>query len=281
MDGPRVRGLQVRLGAAAALAAVVGACGSQIDALDVPVVRPPSPAPAGIYGGTLSSVADDRTLAVTALVSPERIFAFDEDGELIASGRYETSGRDLNWQARGFQRREAPPAGDDGEAPGDTPAPGETVRRLAITATGGFDPEARILMSYAASVEGESDVIDSGNISWSYARAQYERRSDLPLVAGTWVNEDNFGTATASFSISEGGDLFGQDADGCNYSGRLSLIDQKFNLYGASLRIQCSGTPSPRLESGLATLRRAGTDEMLVIVTTSASSATLLRLNPG
>lgn len=254
--------------------ALLAGCGSQIDSIDVPVVRPPSPAPAGIYTGTLSSVAGNRTIAVTALVNAERIFAFDADGDLIVGGRYETGDRDLNWQARAFERSIVPPEDEEEEPAGQ-------LRILAITAEGGFDPEERILMSYAASVEGSSGVIDSGNISWSYAESQYERRSDLPLVAGTWVNEDNFGTATASFSIGESGDVFGQDADGCNYGGRLSLIDQPYNLYGASLQIQCAGSATPRLESGLATLRRDGDDEILVIVTTSATRATLLQLNPA
>ncbi|MGB1561060.1 MAG: hypothetical protein ACPHN2_06120 [Sinimarinibacterium flocculans] len=255
-------------------ALLLTACGSQIDSIDVPVVRPPSPAPAGIYTGTLSSVAAARSIPVTALVNAERIFAFDADGDFIAGGRYETGDRDLAWQARAFERSEPPPAEDEEEA-------SEQVRILAITAEGGFDPEERILMSYAASVEGSSGVVDSGNISWAYAESQYERRSDLPLVAGTWVNEDDFGTPTASFGISEGGDLFGQDADGCNYSGRLSLIDQPYNLYGASLQVQCAGSATARLESGLATLRHDGDDVTLVIVTTSAANATLFQLNPG
>ncbi len=255
-------------------------CGSQIDSIDTPIVRPTTSAPEGIYTGVGTSRASGQSANVVALINAQRIYAFDSAGSLIAGGRYDAGTRSLNWRARAFpfdaQGRPLFNEPVDPEDEDEVPAP----VIYTVTANGSFDPDIRILMDFSAGIEGRSGEIDSGTLTLNYAKTTYERRSDLPLLAGIWVNEDAFGTATSSFTIGQGGEVFGQQADnGCNYSGTVALIDQSRNLYSASLQIQCAGSGASRLESGLATLMRETTGDMLVIVTTGTATATLLRLN--
>lgn len=257
-----------------AAACLLNACGSQLDNIETPDVRPPSVAPAGIYSGTLSSVASGTTIDVEALVDDDRLYLFDADGSLIGSGRYTTSDRDINWQGRAFQQVGTDTVDEDDD---------ETVV-ITFNAQGGFDPEAQILMSYTATNEGESGAIDTGTLDLDYEETQYERRSDLPLVAGTWIEEDDFGAVTSYFTVSESGTIFGQ-SPGCSYSGQLGLLDQPYNLYSALLSPQCGANtpnPQPPPASGLATLRRASNGDLtLVIVTTNGQGGSLLQLRPG
>lgn len=253
---------------------LLSACGSQLDNIDPPDVRPPSVAPAGIYAGTLTSVASKTTVAVQALVNDQRLYLFDADGSLIGSGRYTTSDRDINWQGRAFRQLGADTADEDDD---------RTVT-ITLNAQGGFDPEAQILMSYTATAEGQSGVIDTGTLNLDYEEAQYERRSDLPLVAGTWIEEDDFGAVTSYFTVSDSGTIFGQ-SPGCSYSGQLALIDQPYNLYSALLSPQCGANtpnPQPPPAAGLATLRRESNGDLtLLIVTTNGDGGSLLELRPG
>lgn len=249
-------------------------CGSQIDTIEIPDVRPPSVAPAGIYSGTLTSVASGTTLEVDVLVNDSRLYLYDAEGSLIASGRYSLSDRDINWQGRAFIQTGTDTADPDDDA--------QLVR--TFNAQGGYDPETAILMSYTATNAGEAGVVDSGTLAVDYQETQYERRSDLPLVAGTWIEEDDFGAVTSFFTVSEGGTIFGQ-SPGCSYSGTLALIDQPYNLYSALLSAQCGNNtpnPQPPPASGLATLRRAANGDLtLVIVTTDGTGGSLLQLRPG
>lgn len=257
-----------------AIVALLAGCGSQIDTIEIPDVRPPSVAPAGIYSGTLTSVASGTTREVDVLVNDSRLYLYDAEGSVIASGRYSVSDRDLNWQGRAFVQ-----VGTDTVDPDD-----DEVLVRTLNAQGGYDPESAILMSYTATEAGEAGVIDSGTLAVDYQEAQYERRSDLPLVAGTWIEEDDFGAVTTYFTVSEGGTIFGQ-SPGCSYSGTLALIDQPYNLYSALLSAQCGNdtpNPQPPPASGLATLRRATNGDLtLVIVTTNGSGGSLLQLSPG
>lgn len=260
----------------------LAACGSQIDTLEDPIVRRESSAPAGIYTGTLTRSESGTRTPVTALLSAERFFLFDEEGALIAGGVYETAALNLTWRARSFERfiETIPPAEDDEDG---EPQQVERQRVSILTAEGGFDPDESLLLSFSLAAEGTAGANDSGTLTLTYSRRQHRRRSDLPLTAGRWSNEDPFGSATATFNIGQGGELFGQDQRGCSYSGSLSLIDQRFNLYGSSLQVQCPGASSVALlEAGLATLRlEDDLSETLTIVSSSTRTATLLQLRKG
>lgn len=244
--------------AAPCLAVVVllGACSSQNDSIPTPLVRPVNPAPAGIYTGEFTSARDGASTTVTCFVDGvDRALLFDETARLIQAGVYEVSNRELSWLARSF-------ASD-----------GADVSIATLSAQGSFEPQQTLLLAYDAS-DG-----DFGVISLSYEEGRYEVRSDLPLLAGTWVVEDEFGAVISSFSISQDGQLFGFDQAGCNYSGNFSLIDLHYNLYNLSLIEQCGAETS--LEEGLATLLPVAPDQPvaeLIGVTSSQSTASLLRL---
>lgn len=258
-------------------------CGSQIDSLEVPPVRRESSAPAGIYQGSFTLSGAGTSEAVTALLSAERFFLFNRDGSLIAGGVYEAAARNLTWRARSFERVSTTVPPEDGE--GD-PEVVVSQRVRLLTAEGSFVPDESVLLSFSSNVEEPSegaDGNDSGTLALQYSRRQHRRRSDLPLVAGVWSTEDPFGTATATFTIGQGGEVFGQDEDGCSYSGNLSLIDQRFNLYASGLSVQCPGNDGVALlEAGLATLRQEeDLSETLVIVSSSRATATLLQLRKG
>jgi hypothetical protein len=228
------------------LALLLGACGSQMDNIDTPDVRPPSQAPAGIYEGTLSPEAG-TPIQVTALVDATRIFLFDAEGGFIASGLYNTSDRNLNLQARTFER--------------DTTS---VLVVRTLTAQGGFDPEENILAAYTGD-------FGTGTLTLDYLASAYERRSDLPLLAGTWVKRDAFGSDIVSLTIGQSGAISGSDAR-CSYSGQVALIDQPYNLYRVSLASQCGAatpSPAPPDETGLAMLRREldGSSTLVMVAT--------------
>lgn len=244
--------------------ALVG-CGSQIDSLDDPVVRSESEAPAGIYEGELVFGSRSTSVAVTLLInagSSPRAIAYVGDGSLILTGVYETGERSISWNARSFEEAEV-----EDEETGEI-----TTTQVIATASaqGSFDAEGAIQFGF------DTSAGDFGTISADYSESRYETRSDLPLLAGTWLREDPFGAAEASFSISQSGDVFGQDVDDCSYSGSLSLIEQRYNLYRASLNISCDGTTE--LTSGLATLISDSESDTLEIAVSSSTVARLLVL---
>lgn len=256
------------------LTVLLTACSSQMDAIEAPVVRPVSTAPAGIYEGEQVSSRSGARLDMTLLADGDgRMLAYSADGTVIASGLYEVNGRSLSWLARLFRRITEIVEPED---PGDGTDPGEPeeVESTVVTtmdAIGGFEPEAQLLLNYSTA-EG-----DSGSYSLEYQALRYEQRSDLPLLEGVWVVEDAFGAATASFSINQSGQLFGQTAENCNYSGNFALIDLRYNLYRISLTEQCGNTST--LTSGLATVLMPRTGARRIeIVTASSASARLLSL---
>lgn len=253
---------------------LLGACSSQMDDIDTPVVRPPSNAPAGIYEGEQISSRTGARMPVTVLADGDgRMLAYNEDGTVIASGLYQINSRSLSWLARQFRRvieivEPEPPA--EGEAPGE-PEEVETTVVSTMEAIGSFEPETQLLLNYSTSDD------DAGAYNLAYQALRYERRSDLPLLEGVWVVEDAFGAATASFSISQDGQLFGQTEDNCNFSGNFALIDLHYNLYRVNLTEQCGA--SNLRTTGLATLVVPRTGPMRIeIVTVSASTARLLSL---
>lgn len=241
--------------------ALFTACGSQIDTLDDPVIRSTSSAPAGIYQGTLTFGSRSTETPVTVIISGgsnARMIAYDATGDLIATGLYEAGERSVSWNARLF------------ELTGE----GETAEQSVTTlsAQGTFDVDAQIQLGFDTSND------DFGTVSGIYDNFLYEQRSDLPLLEGTWLNQDPFGATEASFTINQGGQLFGQDIEGCSYSGNFSLIEQRYNLYGVDLSISCAGETAITL--GLATLIETvdGSNDTLEIITSSASLARLLRI---
>ncbi len=247
------------------LAPVIAGCNSQMDSIETPVTRQTSAAPAGIYEGSVASGRDNTSREVMSFLDGDnRFITFSEDGAYVASGVYTKQQNTLTLNARHYE------------------AQANGMQTVAtFTAVGSFNPEVSLLLSYIAS-DG-----DFGTLSTDYRPLRYERRSDLPLLQGTWVVEDEFGTATTSFDISQDGNFFGQDGldgprdDTCTYAGRFDLIQQQFNLYRISLTRQCRGDTAPLPTTGLATLLFdpvSGLPTRILSASNSAAIAVVLSL---
>lgn len=270
---------------ACCLSLLITGCGSQMDSIDTPITRPTSAAPAGIYEGTWTSVRDNSSLDVIAFLDGEdRFITFTEDGAFVAAGVYQKQQSNITWRARAYVPSPPPvidPEIDPEVDPDADPVSENTFVVTTLTAEGGFNADTSLLLSYNVS-DG-----DFGTLSAQYKPLRYEKRSDLPLLAGTWVIEDEFGSATTSFDISQDGAIFGQDGldgprdDTCSYAGRFSLITQQYNLYRVTLTRQCRGDESPLPTSGLATLvfdPLTGLPIRIQSVSTSTSIAVVLSL---
>lgn len=222
----------------------LGGCGSQIDSIDTPDTRPTSPAPAGIYEGEVISTTSGATLDVVAFVDGNRrMLMFTEDGVFIASGVYTANLTNMALSARVFRLVSV------------TDEEGETAVETEISemqAPGGFVPEDSIDLSYSESSGGT--VRDIGSVALDYLKLQYEQRSDLPLLEGTWGQEDQFGTPVSSYSISQDGRVFGSDNAGCTYEGEFRLIDLHYNLYRLTMTQNCGATRVTG--TGMATLEQ-------------------------
>lgn len=265
---------------AALLLVLLAACSSQDDAIDTPIVREESAAPAGIYEGTMTSTATGDVIDVTAFVdSAETFMLFDETGALIASGVYSTvqAARSINWSARIFS------AGTTTDE--DTGDVTPTTIITTLTAQGGYDEQSSLLLSYTQSTG------DSGTLSLTYDKSAYETRSDVSLVQGTWGVKDAFGSPTTSIVIDAGGGFSGSDENDCTYTGKFEVVDQHYNLYSVTLSSQCtvaatdttSATMTTATTSGLATLKKSTTTtgaSTLVIVSASSKLAVLWKLKP-
>ena len=83
----------------------------------------------------------------------------------------------------------------------------------------------------------------SAQLDMSYS-ALYEAGSSLALTAGVWSFGEAFlggGAYAVTLDIDADGRLFGNDSDGCIFSGAVSIIDDRFNAYRTSVRIDNCG----------------------------------------
>ena len=83
----------------------------------------------------------------------------------------------------------------------------------------------------------------SAQLDMSYS-ALYEAGSSLALTAGVWSFGEAFlggGAYAVTLDIDADGRLFGNDSDGCIFSGAVSTIDDRFNAYRTSVRIDNCG----------------------------------------
>lgn len=258
-------------------AGLLAGCGSQMDSIDDVDVRDPSPLAAGIYPGVLAF--SDRTRPVTTLIDARRIYVFDADGDYIAGGLYTLTSSVLSWNALAFVEVAVEPVPPDPDEPVDPDAeepPTTAIEKRTIIGAGPVSSKSNFQLTLTSAPGG------TGQVSGTYSKAAYERRSDLSLVAGTWGIFDISGQYTTRIEIGQSGELSGTDLENdCSYSGRLALIHQFYNLYTVpELKIQCgTTTTTARTELGLATLRLEPDNKTsLVIVTNGLNSASLLQL---
>lgn len=78
---------------------------------------------------------------------------------------------------------------------------------------------------------------DAGCFQLDYDANLYEQPSSLDLIAGQWLDFDDWGWLWMSFDVSAQGDFSAEDLYGCSHAGKFALIDPGFNLYAVDLDI--------------------------------------------
>ncbi len=190
--------------------------------------------PAGIYAGifrsTITMPAPDRM--VTGVISEESVVHLMVQG---ASSQYaglvSVDGEKLGGTLTEYLGAQARFFGFDG------------VRSITLAGT----------VAERDSVFGDYSGEDDGFFSLDYS-AKYERASSFDQTSGVWTfNMSSSGGAiyNVTLDIDADGQLFGTDTNGCVFSGALSIIDGRYNVYEVLVDIS-SCTPFDGAYTGLA-----------------------------
>jgi len=99
---------------------------------------------------------------------------------------------------------------------------GSTVTTVTMTAT------IAERDSFAGS--WSSGTGESGTFDFDYD-AEYEKDSSLGLLSGVWIVYDDNLNPFATFTIDPDGRFTAQNVVGCTSSGKISIIDARFNVY--------------------------------------------------
>jgi hypothetical protein len=243
----------------------VCACTSQVDDIQTPVVRSQTTSPGGIYFGKDSSQNSTTGTPVIALIDPtQNIRLYTQDGNYLLSGLYATTATNgFSAQARYFNLTDL------------------TASPTTINMVGSFEANSQVLANYTRSDN------TAGSYNLAYQGTIYEQPSSLAAVAGKWVLQDSYGAIVTSFNIGGDGGLTGiTSSPQCNYTGQVSIIDARYNLYQLSLTETCSGNNFSSAFNGLATVlppsSSLGTSQkQLALTASSSASARLFRLIPS
>lgn len=245
-------------------------CTSSVDAVDSPPELPQDAA--GIYTGLLRTPDYEEPVEVTVFAADrdsKRIVVFGDVENVVASGIYAYDGGGIDVNARLFQEPE--PELEE-EVVEDEAAPSrKSGRKLSDERMTTFFATGRHTNQSGFSVNFVTENNTTGSIQVRYSAERYERMRTLSDVSGLWETRDQFGTATASLVVDQGGSISGQD-ENCTYSGELSQPNIRFNLYELRLSIQCGNDASET--DGLATLVEA-TDEVPERLQMVSASSTL------
>lgn len=208
--------------------------------------------PGGFYTGTVTSNVTGQTMNVAGLVSEdgEARFVSDEGYQYVIS--LSVHGNELSGSLRGYA-----PQGMvfvNGQSLTTGTITGSVSERSSLT--GGFSAAGG----------------DTGSFSLSYDGTAYERASSIGLLEGLWGYQLSNGYSL-SVSIGSNGEVFGQDSDGCVYSGEVRTIDTQFNLYRLNLGVTLCGGFNGSYE-GLA-IRHPQTSNNPEVVSFAMSTPTL------
>lgn len=252
------------------LSALLIACGSQNDAVDIDLGDSASSGPAGIYEATLSSSTDNREEDWVFVLAPRRPMGEDPrmagympaDPQRVMVGRYRRGpGQTLTGALRLYDviEVERPLLDEEGEATGET----ETVlqRRVRpLSITGVFSPAEGLSVFFSGQGGDDAGDAGDGSISGSYRERLSERPSRQARMVGGWRRTDEFGSTIVSFDIGEDTGIAGSAPDPvseqqCRYDGRFALINPVFNIYEISFdQSQCGGDPDADESPPLRTL---------------------------
>ena len=171
--------------------------------------------PSGVWQGTLTSDVTMNAVAVTAVItasgSARLILA---DGSQL-SGSVVTNGDQVSGNLTGIT--ELGLQWQDNTTVSSFTINGTVAQRSAITGT-------------------YTGAGDSGTLTLTFDSV-YDRTSSLATLAGQWERLDALQNITATISFDAQGAIDGSDADGCIYSGTVSVSDSSVDVYTVSLTV--------------------------------------------
>lgn len=214
--------------------------------------------PAGILPDGLwrGETQDKTSTDIIAILRANRIMM--SEGELIYDGSYDIDGQ--------------------GAVTGSVDVytlSGEKLTPLAQVAIDGARlDETRLVLNIRAGIQVKT-------VSFTLDVA-YERNSALASTAYLWEHTVDRPRYTLAFPIDDNGTLTGaSDSSGCLYSGNLDILDERYNIYGATLALvdQKKNACSPFAGvgyTGYASL--IPDDDTLLIIVSNGTHAMLFEL---
>lgn len=196
----------------------------------------------GIYSIFSSEGGGSSIFESVALIEGGQIRAFTENGGLYAGGIADHS--DGTFDARYTQYSSGNKAVD------------------TVTLAGDFQS--------GKSFEGlyESDSGTEGALKANYNAQAHKQPASLDIASGVWSVTNS--SVNNSISINTNGDLYGSDADGCVYSGNLSVPDRQRNIYRVSMTVESCGNTNG-LYTGLAARGANDQGDTLMMITNNQS----------
>lgn len=185
---------------AGALAITLAACGGGSGGGSAPRVQAD-----GVWIGTATEAGD--SYGVIALVYDNAIYALS-DYDALYRGNFSMSGSTLTGNLRAYD--------DDFGAFASSSLSASVVAKESIK--GSFE---------TTYLDGSGRT--SGTMDLTYS-ALYERDSSLSRLGDIWTFSDGFGYDIA-VTIQADGSFFGQDSDGCTFTGDATVPDPSVNVY--------------------------------------------------
>jgi hypothetical protein len=126
-----------------------------------------------------------------------------------------------------------------------------------------------------------SGTVLNARLELAYVRDLHEPDSSLELLTGVWYVYDDLLNPMSTFTFEPDGRFLGQEANGCQSSGRVSIIDPNYNVYAWEATLsQC---PIGGTFAGLGVLVNLAGDaaappDAFLVTTTNGAGAILLPL---
>ena len=205
-----------------ALSATLGGCGGGGGFYTAPADPAPNASPGGIWKGTSSS-----GVSLIGLVTEAgKAYFVDINGGAQYFGTMSTSGSALSGTFTGYTPF------------GYTFSDGSTSETGTLTGT----VDARNSMSFSLTTRTSGGAAGSDNVSLQF-NSIYNQSSSLATIAGSYTESNgnalsigSDGTITLTDTV---------DGSGCSVSGKVAIIDSKYNAYGVSFTFSgCTGNYS-------------------------------------
>lgn len=165
----------------------------------------------GLWQGTFTENGID-TFDLHALLYNGRIIAISEAAGIIYDGRYSMDGNRITGSVTAYQ------------------IGGGVYTKTNLSGT--VSAQNQITASFS------TDLGTTGTINLVFDEI-YNRDSSLGLVADVWYYSD--GIDSLAINVENDGTFVGQSSDGCILSGRLSILDPAYNLYGVEVTVTNCG----------------------------------------